>query len=949
MSINQNIADLPELDYDDKTVNLNDLPELEYDPVSALNASVFEDQESTLVKQSRQQEGENSTEFFTRHVADSFERGVVSGIDFFIADDFIDKARSIGGPDVATRGMNPNESYFFQNPSRLMNAQELSGHRNAIRSLFFSGSEPLPPTGDDMTLLEQTVRATTAGTEAASDLSNFATSIPRTVVNMVQSILPAAVSDTVVLQTADAISDSDMSASTKQNILMGLGVTAGITTGVAQSPITASFAAYKSVKGNTVENKTNSYLKGEQARFAQQVIDSQGDFHNMMEKALEIQNNMGGEPLKIVPIVAALQNDIMKGKFLEYYSDGRDPTFRAYIDDAVEEFVTRQDAYLKKLAVPEGFEGTLPKSVIAEQANRTKFEIARQQNIQNKIDAVDTKMYQVTTGLTNNNPLSDIGSQAKGLLDQKRTLVRKRLGPLYEDWKKTATESGVVLGPQQVSTLLNFVTELPNDMGRFLKDFSPLLDVKKKTKTETTTTQGLFTFDRAGQITQGPSMSTVDVVDSYTPADILNLKDTVNGRIRDLTGTTDSQGKVQLKVLNDFKKVISGVLEELPDGYGAALKDLDLKYYTEMGIPFNSAGVSKMSVNKFTSTVAQDLTRNSQVAKDFLFAVGEEGIPVLKDAIYTKIHSKAIKGNDVANEKAIKNWLADAENSALVDMVPNLREELTDGVTALSNAREVKARLEVEYKTNAFQATDDFLKSVGRNGLDTTVAKLIGSQGNMSELLPLFKHMDSENVEMFKTGIRIKLTDRALKSTIAPIAGGSKHNAVNFVQSNRAVFDEFFGPEYSKNLEGAMEMFDIVSTIDTANVPFRNNTLSTELFQKETGVGLSNIAAAYRRTQMGIQSTAGAVTGLGSKVAQVKLDVKKQARLMDLLTNPSVIAEMSKQQQNYSAATGWQKAKEAIVAAGKIVARNSLRGSFIGAREATLDKMQDVKDDETAP
>jgi len=910
--------------------------------LSSLNESTFSDTESDKVKASRQQEGESNFAFASRHIADTFERGITSGADAITPDDAIDNWRG-----VTTRGIDPNESYIHQAPSRFMTGSELSGHRDSIRNLLFSGSEPLPPTGDDLTLFEQTIRFIGAGTEAATDLTNLSTSGPRIAGNMMQSILPAAVADLVVQKTANAISDTDMSSSTKQSVLMALGVASGLTTGIVTSPVTATYQGYKNVKNLSVTKGVETHLTGEQQRFAASVVESQQDFYKIMERAEFLQDAMGGEPLKIVPIVAALQNDIMKGKFLEYYSDGRNPAFRAKIDEAVSEFVTRQDAYIKNLTTPAAVEGvTLPTVVVREQAKRLKFEEARQANIQKQIDGVDAQMAKVTSALSQNGSSTDIGQAAKTLLDTKRNLVRKRFKPLYEDWKKTETANGTVMPTEQVSVLLDWINELPTDEGRFLKNFSPLLDVKRKTKVETTTTQGLFVFSKAGEITQKPDTTETSVVDSYTPADVMQLKTMVNGRIRDLEGVTDSSGVVQRRLLGEFKSVLNGAIDEMPNGAGIALREIDKMYYTDMGIPFNSAGVAKMSVNKFTSVVAADLTK-LQNARDFLGAAGEGGVPVLKDAIYTRIHSMAIKGNDVANEKLINNWLANKDNAALVDLVPNLRAELTDATTAIANSRLVKARMETEYKTNAYQATDDFLESVGKGGLDTTVGNLIKSEGTtMGDLIPLLDHMDPESTMMFKTGIRLKLVDRALKSKMPLTAGGTKHNAVNYVNSNRAVFTEFFGAGYVKDLEGALEMFDIVSTIDTANVPFRTNTLNNELFQASTGMGLSGYASAHRRYSAGITSGPQVLLATGSKIAQNKLDQKYRGRVMDLIFDPSIVAQIAKEHRSYKEATGTAKMKAIIKGVLEIVGRNSLRGSYIGGREATLDQLGHVTQEE---
>lgn len=908
--------------------------------LTSLNASVFEDQESVKAQASRQQEGESGTAYLARHVARSFESGLTSGADMLTPDSAVDLARG-----EATRGFNADEPYLFQNPTRFMDGSELSEHRDVFRNILFSGSEPLPPTGDNLSLLEQTVRFVTAGTEAASDPLNASKTVGRTLFNMMQSFLPAAVSDTVVTNTASAIADSDMSLSTKQNVLMGLGIVTGATTGIATSPLTAGYKAYKNVKGVDAAQGTAKYLTAEEQRFAKTVVDSQQDFYKIVERANVLQNSMGGEPLKIVPIVAALQNDIMKGKFIEYYTDGRDPTFRAHIDEAVGEFVKRQDEYINNLTTPAGIEGvTLPSAVKREVNNRTAFEEARQRNVQGKIDTVDAKLSNLTAGIAKSGSDTDIGAAAQSLIKAKKKLVTERFKPLYNEWKQTATDNGVVMPTDQVTELLDWVNKLPEDQGRFLKNFSPLLDIQKKTKTETNVRQGLYTATSLTDAKQLPPTVETLVVDSYSPADVMSLKTSVNGRIRDLKGATDSNGKVQLATLNRFKGVLNNTIEKMPDGYGTDLLNLDRQYYADMGIPFNSAGVAKMSVSKFSTTVSQDLTK-LQSARDFLGSVGEDGVPVLKDAIYTKIHNMAVKGNDVANEKLINNWLANEDNVSLIDLVPNMREEITNGAEAIANAKQVRARMVTEYNTNAHQAADDFLKSVGRQGLNPTVNQLITSEGtSLSTLMPLFDHMDAESTAMFKTGIRLGLADKALKFKDPVLTGGSKHAAVAYVNSNREVFTEFFGKEYIRDLEGALEMFDIVSTIDTDNLPFKMQSLKNELLEAETGVGLSGYAAAYRRYATGITSLPQVGTALGSKMAQSKLSKQRAGKLMNLIVDPTPIAKLAREYKEYKAATSWDKAKVALKSAGTVVGQNARKGAYIGGREAVLDKLGDVPD-----
>lgn len=883
-----------------------------------LKMSELSEVDTVRASEARQGEDESSFAYFIRMSADAFERGAVNSLDTVIPDDLVDQWRG-----EATRGMDFDQPYLFQNPNRFMTPVELYQHRSHLRNLWgFKGEEPIPAQGTEgnpLNTTEYIVRFLTAGQEGAADVTNLATTAPRIIANVAQSFLPSAAADLVVNETAQVLADTDLSSSTKTNILLATGITTGITTSVAQSTVPIVYNSIKAVKKIDPVSSVELGLDKYQQRFANRVAASGGDFSEIMEQAYEVQAALGGEPLKIIPIAAAMSNDIMSSQFNKFYGDGGDAQFRKNISEAIKEFEVRQQEYLELLNVdpnlPEGF--TVPKAIAKETEARTKFEEARQAHLQKKIDTAEDNLFKVTEGLVRNDAKTDIGSAAAGLVAKKKALVQDRLSPMYTEWKTNAKQQGVELAPEGVDNLLGWVDSLPLDEGRFLKGFSPLLSLKSRTDLDPETGLSL---------------------ESYSATDMLQLKNQVNGRIRDLSGTTDSAGKVQLNLLNRFKQgPLANALDELPDGFGDALRKIDETYYKEMGIPFNSAGVAKMSVSKFTNQVANDLTK-LQNARDFIGAVGEEGVPVLKDAIYAKINNLAIKGSDVAHEKRIKAWLNDPDNAELISLVPNLGDELSDAVVAIESSHATIARLKTDYASNAFQATNDFLKLTRNSGLDSTVANMIKSGGaSMGDILPLLKNMDLESEAMFRTGIRLQLTERAMNNKIVTSSGKAKTQAQAYMEANREVYTEFFGAEYIDQFSTAMKAFDIVDTgAKVAKIPIRSSAKANELLKESTGVGASEVASAYRRVQNRFMSPIGAATTIVSKIAQFKLDGKKEARLKELVYDPLVVSKLAKLYDSYQSATLADKAIAIKDAMKRVIMKNTKRGIYIGAREGRL-------------
>lgn len=897
----------------------------QFTPINDLRASEFNEFDTQRIEESRQRDDESAFEYGLRNIADSFERAVVSGIDLITPDDWIDselgvKTRGTGDYDHLTDGMTVL-------PNRFMTPEELARHRGFIRSRipFFKGPEPLPPTasqGNPLSGTEAAVKFVAAGTEGSADITNLiGGSVPKIASNITYSFLPSAVADAVVTETAKSLEGADLSPMTKQGILISLGVLSGGSTSASQSLIPGTLKGYTNVKNLKPTTEVNVQLDKYQQRFADRIIESDNNFSTIMEEAYKVQEALGGEPLKIIPIAAALQNDLMKNKFVQFYTDGSDPKFRATINEAVKEFETAHAKMTSNLANQSDEGITLPAAVKKEQDKRTLFETKRQEVIEKRIDQAKTKIENLTVALTKNNTKTDIGAAAKGLVNQLRADVRSRLSPMYNEWKTKAKSNDIRLSVEDTGSVYNYVDNLPLDEGKFFKSFSPLFSIKTRTAIDETT----------GLPEQG-----------YSAVDLLGLKNMISGRIRDLEGATDGSSKTQRRMLASFQEgPLAAALDALPDNYGKSLKELDQMYYTEMGIPFNSAGVSKMSTAKFTTTVANDLTK-LQNARDFITAVGEQGLPVLRDSIYARINSIANKSDGTVNEAKVTAWMKDPDNAELISLVPNLSNELQDATVGIANARGLIATRERDRNINAYQTTDEFLKTVGRSGIGPTVDKLIKSGGaSFSDIKPLLSNMDADSEDAFRAAVRMSLVEKSMRHKVtSTVSGQSKPASVQFINQNKEVFVEFFGKGYIDEVENALKAYDIVSnTMGVVNTPVKVPPKANELLASSTGLPASEALALQRRTANKQMSKAGAAAVGASKMGNFLLEGKKEARLKDLILDPSTVTELSNLYKSHEKATFFKKAGSFLNGMKDVIVERARYGVFIGAREATLNDL----------
>lgn len=908
--------------------------------INELDSSVFASEQSELARQSLKQEGEGSVAYGVRHIADAFERGVVSSADLILPDDFVDYMR-----DTETRDVNRN--YFIPLPTRLMTPEEVTGHRAWIRHLFFDGNEPLPPTGDKLSAEEQAVRFVASGVEGMTDITNLGKTVPQTVWNTAQSFLPSAATDYTIQLTQEALEGTNISPTTKQNILLTLGVGTGVASHTGQQAVSASYKGYKAVKesgARAVGATADTYLKGEQARFAEIVAGSETDFHKFMEHAQQVQSSLGGDKLDIITIAAGLQSDVMKGKYEEFYMS--DFKFRQKVDNAITQFNEAQTRAFGELTRSPFLEvENVAQAVAKEQAKRMDFEEGRQKHIQRQIDNIDEKLAETTAKIPATEGVTEVGAYGQKLVNEKISLIKKRLSPMYEEWETVATDSGAVMSTGQVQTLVEHINQLPQNEGRFLRNIPLIGRVVSRTDIKTQKQPSIIQAKSLRDFKEEAPKVTQTVESTYSPKDVKQLKTQVNGRLRELyatkkRGSLTEKGAAELRVLEGFKTTFQEQIRQMP--MGKELLEIDKLYYKELGIPTNAAGVSKLSTAEYTDTITRNLL-NLTNANNFLSLTGAEGQVVIRDAIYAQLHKLSVKGNDVANEKAIGNWLASADNKKLVQSVDGLEAELLDTKAVITNAKRERARLEQEYRVNAFQSTDDMLKMLDRGGVDSFVASMLKSETRLLDFKRVAKNLDSSSEEMFSTAIREQLVQKALAFRDPILTGGSKPAAVQFMNQHRKVYGDMFGKEYISQLENVFAAYDLVEQVPT-NLPFRIEKAQTELFQEATGgMGASGLQSVYRRTAGGLMSTETAAAYGASRIAQGKMNQKKNARLQDVILHPERVAEIARQMEIVRSTPTATKVKAALKKIASVIAASSLRGSYIGAREGTLAHEQESK------
>jgi len=877
-------------------------------------------------QESRQQAGESNSSFFMRSMSGAVQRGQVNSLDAVLPDDAVDAMRGVN-----TRGTDPNKPFVFNPPSQLMPPTELREHRNWIRNTFRKGEEPQPIVGEDLTAFEEFTAASAAGVEAASDITNIARAPFRILANMTQSILPGAAADTGVRYMMEVAEEQEWSDATKLSMALATGITSASAIAVAQAPIAIAYTGYKKAKLLDVESSM-SHLNNRQAQtFAKVVAESQDNFPEIVAEAMALQERFNTD-LSIIRVAGGLQNTIMKDEFVRLYSDPKNTKYRAEVDASINQFIDFQEKN-RKLLVGAGQSDILPDVAFAvnkEQRKRTVDIDKRNTHFKDQIKEVDTKLARLTLRLTASKGKTEVGFVAQNLLDEKWELARKSVNPQYEALKESATSAGVRMSSESTASLVSSVNNLPENWGKFFDIPNAAKVVPARTKTISSLENGGVVSARS--LTDVTEPKKVTRTEEFTPADVMSLKNKVNKALRAKNLSADDA-----LLLGQFKRKLSAEIDKMPGDFGAKLKAIDLQRYEVMGVPFDSVGVSQMNSTKFFNTVSRNLT-NVQKARDFIQAVGVDGIPVLKDAIYAQIDHMAVRGSGVANPAKVNAWLSDKDNIALVNMVPGLSEELKSTSEAIMNAKSVKARIESDFAANAYQATDDFLKITRKQGIGTFVNNMLRSENSVTDFNDVLKTLSPDSQEKITSGIRSALLDKAIGASSKKLTKGETNPSVTFMNNNRPVFDAFFGRAYTPFVEDALSAYDLINQTGIQDIRTRANISHGELFEAQTGVGASTIQSQIRQTSS-VKSPITAAAFLGSKAGQFRMDVKRDMRLMDVLRDPEGVKELAEAYRRAKKA-GWKgKSMTALKAIGENIARRTLRGSYIGAKEGSSSRL----------
>lgn len=653
------------------------------------------------------------------------------------------------------------------------------------------------------------------------------------------------------------------------------GMLASVPAASLQSALDAANQGRRILKENrdiqtSLDNASDFVVTGNMRKVIDDIVTADPKIDKHIQQVKDIAELV--PKFTVGPGIALYDNPVIKKNMEVLLKES--PQFRASVEASLKDLglavKTRQAAMF----------GTAEDADVVRNVHALIGDYGIKMNAANRrLDAIDSAIDRtVEAARTAKDPL-DIGRAATRLIDEKEKALKAKNTAQYEYLLNTYTEKGVEFPAASVQRLHEFVggatveqlfTPFPTLVGKVKTLLSP------KTIEQAEQLPGMQSLLSSTGAQLRPAAS----VKQYSPITLRqldSLKQELNKAIRE-----SSNNQNVLPALRRFKDVLTEEIKNIPE-FGPRYREVDASFYRDLGIPFDTAGLSQLDSLKFNETVGTYLSKPER-AIDFLSFVGDAGLPVVKDSILLRLQNRAFTTDGQFKPAAYAKFLND--NKAVIDTVPGLRAELNNIGNTVDQMNSVRSRLDSQAREADMRQADNFLKAVKGQGLRTAVNDILDST-KLAQYTDTLKNLDVDSAARIRNGIRTALLNRAFEST---------EGAEAFMKKHPAAFNTFFGSAYTSNVEALAKASDIVRRLDTSRMNFAFSYKEADLLQKATGNSIPQVTSTLRDR---IASNVQKATILLSRWMTKRTADKRDAAMVDLLSSPEALDRIAKTAEAY--------------------------------------------------
>jgi hypothetical protein len=688
-------------------------------------------------------------------------------------------------------------------------------------------------------------------------------------------------------------------------------VAAGMLGGlVASAPISMAKGAFDSVTSlptlfsstkDIADQVTKATASGRASKQAVTALEANPNLAGNIARASEIEANTGIS----LPALAQSNGDTTISSYLQsQIARGENVEFTAAIKrqyEAAEKALSNAsggsapsmkavDAYVKKKAQEAAQKNA---TVVASAASASQKRTLG-------LDNIDNRIQELTDNVRTAPSQTDIGTRLTNLIDAKEKMVKREIGPKYEQLLKNSEEAGIVLPAESAKSLRDFVTDKTSDdvFNKFPSLYGAIKKTFKGEKPTSARIEQKYTFAKGSETFK-----------DYSLRDLDSLKRETNEALRSTERGTD-----QHRMLLELKRQVDGAIDSTDSSFAQNYRAIDKEYATRVGLPFNEAGVAQIDRARFVEQSVPVLTKRASSLKQAMDIIGDspEGMKIVEDAFVYDISSNKSIINTATGElnpAQLKRYVA--LNKDKIDMVPGLRDrleslgtrvgELKANRTAILDA-EKNAKIEkIENLWTQAYGTSDGIRGVVRKGLN-----------NPQELDRLLDLAGKDKVA--REGIKSALLDDVLSA---------QGDRLELFKTNRAAFEKVFGKDQTKYLNDVVEASQRLKDNPFA-MRINVNTISKTGWQDLTGSKMETTLGEARNQIMTAPRVF--INHLGRFFSN-QADKGEAAEVQKFLLDPSALKDASEFMATLNNTGFNEKAKGLL---GKLM-KNSATSYLFGA------------------
>lgn len=644
-------------------------------------------------------------------------------------------------------------------------------------------------------------------------------------------------------------------------------VTAALTGGALNAGRTIAETGFRGAR-NAITNapkkldEMSDFLSSSEVRnvIGRAAETDSGNLQAKLKMAQELQDTFPG--LVLPTAVVGKGNPIIDKNFRELYATY--PDFRARYDKVESAALARLQEETAKLGATRDIKQKQIQDAVkgysVEEITKAEKDFRKQSRVlEDRLDIIAAK-------LENKTDEAAIGRAADSIMEARREAAAKVANKYYDKALKPAQREGVTMSPESVATVYKTIKDMkledvfatfPGLAGKVEAVWGP-----KSTEV----------FDGGLMLGKAPTRKVLQF-QAAPVKDVDSLKRALNKAMR----TTNDQ--TQLRQLGSLKDVLYQEIGKMPADFVQKYREADGKFAELLGVPNSKEGIKSLDRARFETMVGNQLGRYDQ-ARDYLSVVGEEGAPVVRDALILKANrSGVLKPSGEVDLNQLARFIR--RNEATLDLVPGLKKELSDARNVGDAIATSIEKLNSDFNSKSLEYSEGFYKAIHQKNLEAVASEILSKPNKRAMYLDQIAKMPPAVGKMAKKGLEQAVMHKAIEH---------KGTMYDYIQKNEQAFRDVFGPEYMKNLKTLSNGMDFLAAIESNKVGVGTSYREQDSIGKATGVNSEQVIGTFRNQVM---STWRKMFHIGSKVFLHKSAVKRDKKVMDVMIDTRAIKAMA--------------------------------------------------------